>query len=180
MAALMPDDWPVVGLLALVGVLLLATAGVALTGVFGLFGADETDVATESAPVPTPGDTAGTATSDNTSQAFTLETRDVEHCGMLCRNVTSTVTNEQPTAARDVTVRTRLYAGNDTDGEVRWRGTERVGRIGPGETYVTTQRVELSMDGALAVRDADGWVTIHTTVETADQSVTVIQRREVT
>ena len=98
---------------------------------------------------------------------------------MLCRNVTSTVTNEQSTPARDVTISTRLYAGNDTDGEVRWRGTQRVGRIDPGETYVTTQRVELSMDAALAVRDADGRVTIRTTVETADQSVTITDRREV-
>jgi hypothetical protein len=171
----MAEDWPVVGLLAVVGLVLLATAGVALTGVFGLFGAGETGPPTESAPVPTP----ATAADGTASQSFTLDTREVDACGMLCRNVTSTVTNEQSTAARDVTIRTRLYAGNDTDGEVRWRGTERVDRIGAGETYVTTQRVELSMDAALAVRDADGWVTIRTTVETADQSVTITDRREV-
>src|SRR6056297_2687608 len=137
----MAEDWPVVTLLALVGVLLLATAGVALAGVFGLFGTDEPGAVTESAPVPTPTATtaAGTAT-----QPFALDTRGIENCGMLCRNVTSTVTNEQATAARDVTISTRLYAGNDTDGEVRWRGTERVSRIGPGETFVSTQRVELS------------------------------------
>jgi len=89
------------------------------------------------------------------------------------------VTNEQPTAARDVTIRTRLYAGNDTDGTVRWQATERVDYIGPGETHVATQRVELPLEDALAIREADGWVTIRTTVETADQSVTVTDRREV-
>lgn len=177
---LMADDWPVVGLLAAVGVLLLVTAGVALVGVAGLFGSGGTGVATESAPVPTPTATATPPAERSTSasQPFTLDTRDVETCGMLCRNVTSTVTNEQATAARYVIIRTRLYAGNDTD-EVRWRGVERVDSIGAGETYSTTQRVELSLEAALAVRDADGWVTIHTTVETADRSVTVIDRRDV-
>jgi len=175
----MADDRPVVALLAAVGVLLLLTAGVALTGVFGLFGAGETGAVTESPAVPTPSDTAATATRTAATQPFTLETREVESCGMLCRNVTSTVTNEQSTAARDVTIRTRLYAGNDTDSEVRWEGTERVDRIGPRETYVATQQVELPLEDALAIRDADGWVTIRTTVESANRTVTVTDRREV-
>jgi len=171
----MADDWPVAGLLVVVGVVLLVTAGVALTG---LFGGDGTGFPTESPAVPTPSDTLPEAgVSDG--QPFTLDTRAVENCGMLCRNVTSTVTNEQATAARDVTIDTRLYAGNDTDSEVRWRATERVDRIGAGETYVTTQRVELPLEDALAIRDADGWVTIRTTVETADQSVTITDRRDV-
>jgi hypothetical protein len=169
----MPDDWPVVGLLAAVGVLLLVTAGVALTGAVGFFGGGETDAVTESPTVPTPSDTPTTD-----GQPFTLDTRGVEACGMLCRNVTSTVTNEQSTVARDVTIHTRLYAGIDTEGEVRWEATERVDRLGPGETYSTTQRVELPLEDALAIRDADGWVTIRTTVESANQSVTVTDRRE--
>lgn len=176
----MSDDRPVVAVLAAVGVLLLITAGVALTGVFGLFGSGGAGVATESPAVPTPSDEAPSDTSTTASQPFTFETHEVTECGLLCRNVTSSVTNEQSTAARDVTVRTRLYAGNDTDGEVRWEGTERVARLDPGENYRTTQRVELSMDAALAIREADGWVTIRTTVETDDQSVTVTDRREVT
>jgi len=175
----MPEDWPVVALLAAVGVLLLVTAGVVLTGVFGLFGPGGEGVATESPAVPTASATPATETRGTPPQPFTLETRAVETCGMLCRNVTSTVTNEQPTVARDVTVRTRLYAGNDTDGEVRWVGTERMARLGPGETYQTTQRVELPLEAALAIREADGWVTIRTTVETADRSVTITDRRDV-
>ncbi|MFC6757084.1 MULTISPECIES: hypothetical protein [Haloarcula] len=176
----MPDDWPVVALLAAVGVLLLVTAGVVLTGVFGLFGSGGAGVATESPAVPTPSDGVPSDTATTASQPFTFETHEVAECGLLCRNVTSTVSNEQSTVARDVTVRTRLYAGNDTDGEVRWEATERVARLDPGETYQTTQRVELSMDAALAIREADGWVSIRTTVETAEQSVTVTDRREVT
>ncbi|WP_262179914.1 hypothetical protein [Haloarcula laminariae] len=176
----MADDWPVVGLLAVLGVLLVVTAGVALTGLFGLFGSGGTGTATESAAVPTPTETPPAERGTTAGEPFTLDTRRVDPCGMLCRNVTSTVTNEQSTVARDLTVRTRLYAGNDTDGEVRWRGTERVARLGPGETYTATQRVELQLDAALAVRDADGWVTIRTTVESADQSVTITDRRQVT
>ena len=175
----MTDDWPAVGLLAAVGVLLLVTAGVTLPGVFGLVGGGGAGVATES-PVPTPSD-AAPETRTNASQPFTLETRAVEHCGMLCRNVTSAVTNEQQsTAARDATIHTRLYVGNDTDGEVRWRRTERMGRIDAGETYQATRWVELSLEAALAIREAGGWVTIRTTVDSADQSVTVTERREVT
>jgi len=170
----MTDDWPVVGLLGAVGLLLLATAGLALFGVVGLFGAEEASAPTESPAVPTTSESRATD-----GGPFTLATREVESCGMLCRNVTSAVTNEQPTAARDVTIRTRLYAGNDTDGTVRWQATERVDYIGPGETHVATQRVELPLEDALAIREADGWVTIRTTVETADQSVTVTDRREV-
>jgi len=175
----MADDRPVVALLAAVGVLLLLTAGVALTGIFGLFDGGETGTGTESPTVPTANETTPTAVGAADTQPFTLDTRDVESCGMLCRNVTSTVTNEQATAARNVTIRTRLYAGNDTDSQVRWEGTERVDRIDPGETYVATQRVELPLEDALAIRDADGWVTIRTTVESATRTVTVTDRREV-
>jgi len=175
----MADDWPAVGLLAAVGVLLLVTAGVTLPGVFGPVGGGGAGVATESTPAHTPSD-AAPETRTNASQPFTLETRAVEHCGMLCRNVTSAVTNQQSTAARDATIHTRLYVGNDTDGEVRWRRTERMGRIDAGETYQATRRVELSLEAALAIREAGGWVTIRTTVDSADQSVTVTERREVT
>lgn len=176
----MADDRPVVALLAVVGALLLLTAGVALTGIFGLFDGGGTGTGTESPTVPTPNETTPAAAGAADTQPFTLDTREVESCGMLCRNVTSTVTNEQATAARNVTVRTRLYAGNDTDNQVRWEGTERVDRIGPGETYVTTQQVELLLNDALAIRDADGWVTIRTTVDSTDRSVTITDRREVT
>jgi len=175
----MADDWPVAGLLAVVGVLLLVTAGIALTGVFGFFGSDGTGVSTESG-TPTAVDMSTSKTGGTAGGLFTLETRDVETCGMLCRNVTSTVTNEQPTAARDVTIETRLYVGNDTDGSVRWTQVERIGYIGAGESYWATHRVELALEDALDIQDAGGWVTIRTTVESANRTVTVTERSEVT
>lgn len=175
----MADDWPVVGILVVVGLLLLVTAGVVVAGVVGFFGTSGSDVVTDSPSVPTTSGVESVETPTASSQPFALETRDVETCGMLCRNVTSTVTNDQSAGARDITITTRLYAGNDTDGEVRWQATERVGRLGPGETYRTIQGVELQLADALAIRDTGGWVTIDSTVETADQSVTVTDRREV-
>ena len=41
----------------------------------------------------------------------------IETCGETCRDVTTTPTNRQSTAASDVTVTTRIYAGNGTDGD---------------------------------------------------------------
>jgi hypothetical protein len=172
----MAEDWPVVGLLAAVGVLLLVTAGVALTGAFGLAGSDATSVAPATPSTPTDAPTEPRTTA---GPPFTLETRGVEECGVLCRNVTSTVTNEQSRAAHEVTIETRLYAGNDTDGQVRWERFEPVGRIDAGGSYRATRRVELPLEDALAIREADGWVTIRTTVDSAGQSVTVTDRQDV-
>lgn len=166
--------------LALLGalcLLLLASAGVALTDAFGIVGTDST-----AAPAtPTAGsDAAAAGTVTSVRPAFSLTTRDIEECGMLCRNVTSTLTNEQETAARNVTIRTRLYAGNDTDSAVRWRRAERVGTLDAGENYTVTREIALSLDTALAIRDANGWVTIRTTVTSDDRTVTVTDRRQVT
>jgi len=169
----MATDWPAIGVLGAVTVLLVATVGLGLTGVFGTIGSGSSGAGTETA-------SQQRSTELIDGPPFRLATREVTRCGRLCRNVTSTVTNEQPTAARDVRIRTRLYAGNDTDGEVRWRRVEDVGRLAPGETYRATRQVELSLDGALAVREADGWVSIRTTVESADQRVSATDRRQVT
>lgn len=160
----------VVAVLGVVTLLLVVTAGAALTGVFGIVGTD--------GAAGTAGDRPVTETSGELP--FDLAIQSVEACGTLCRNVTSTVTNEQSVTAENVTVRTRLYAGNDTDGEVRWRGVEQVGTLEPGATRTVTRRVSLSLDAALAIRDAGGWVTIRTTVESDDATVTVIDRRDVT
>jgi hypothetical protein len=103
----------------------------------------------------------------------------VEQCGQTCRDVTSTLTNAQDTDAADVTVHTRIFVGQGTDGDVVWRGTEDVGALGAGESYTTTRQVELSFADALAVQNADGWITVQTTVETADRTVTFADERQV-
>jgi len=109
--------------------------------------------------------------------AFTVD--EIESCGRTCRDVTSTLTNRQDRTAEDVAVTTRIYAGNDTDGEPVWSGTEPVGTLDAGDAYTATRRVELSYRDGFAVQRAGGWITVRTTVTTADRTVTLTDRRNV-
>jgi hypothetical protein len=56
--------------------------------------------------------------------------------------------------------------------EIVWEGTEDVGAMDPGTSYTTTERVELSLRDARKVDQNDGWITILTTVESDDTTVT--------
>jgi hypothetical protein len=120
---------------------------------------------------------APTSTSTATPPfAFTVDS--IEECGTTCREATSTLTNRQGEAASDVAVTTHIYAGNGTDGDVVWEGSEQVGRLDAGESYTATRRVELSYGEAFKVQN-EGWVTVETTVRTADRTLTFSDRRQV-
>jgi len=126
----------------------------------------------------------GSATDGDTDAAasgspFTLTVDRIENCGNTCRDVTTTLTNEQSTAAENVTVYTRIFAGNGTDGDVVWQGVEAVGRLDAGESVTATERIELSYTDGLTVRQHDGWVTIQTTIQSDGETVTVTKRRQV-
>jgi hypothetical protein len=110
---------------------------------------------------------------------FVISTDSIEECGWTCRDVTSALTNHQATTAENVTVTTDLYAGNETDGDTLWEGSEAIGTIGEGESYTTTTRINLGYIDAFAVKQADGWISIETTVRTADQTVTFSEQRQV-
>jgi len=139
----------------------------------------------ESFPTETPAEAEPESESGETTAAaepgpafaFTIDR--IEECGRTCRDVTSTLENDGDTAASDVTVYTRIYAGNGTDGDVIWEGRERVGELGAGESYTTTERVELSLADAVAVENEDGWITVQTTIESDEKTVTDTQRRQV-
>lgn len=120
--------------------------------------------------------TAGGASTETPPFVFSIDT--IEECDQTCRDVTSTLTNTQDTTAENVTVYTRIFVGQGTDGDVVWRGSEPVGTLPAGDSYVTTRQVELSFSDALAVRD-NGWITIQTTVETEDRTVTFTDERQV-
>jgi len=62
-----------------------------------------------------------------------------------------------------------------------WEGRERVGSLGAGESYTSTERVDLSLADAVAVEGAGGWITVRTTMQSAEEpvTVTVTQRRQV-
>jgi hypothetical protein len=118
----------------------------------------------------------GSASDGDPTFAFAVE--GIERCGRTCRDVTSTLTAESASAS-SVTVTTRIYAGNGTDGEGVWRGRERVGELAAGGSYTATTRVDLSLADALAVEGAGGWVTVRTTVRSTETTTTFTRRREV-
>lgn len=122
------------------------------------------------------------ATGDDASAGppfrFRIET--IERCGRTCRDVTATLVNGQDQGASDLVVETAIYAGNDTnDGDRVWRDSERVGSLAADAEHTSTRRVDLGWGGGLAVKRAGGWITVETTVETAERSVTLERQREV-
>lgn len=122
------------------------------------------------------GDTSSTTTAE---QPFTLTVDSIEECGETCRDVTTTLTNEQSSTASNVTVYTRIYAGNGTDGDVVWEGTESVGAMDAGESGTDTTRVELSLRDGYAIQSADGWITVQTTVQSENETMTTTEQRQV-
>ena len=180
---------PIVVLALLVAVV----AGAVVVGDDVLPGSDETEGGEFPTATTTPQETAqtdedgGSAESTESTAAaastptapFGFVIENIEECGTTCRDVTTTLTNQQDTTAEDITVYSRIFAGQGTDGEEVWRGQESVGTLEASESYTTTRQVELSYSEAYAVRNEDGWITIQTTVETADQTVTFTEQRQV-
>lgn len=119
------------------------------------------------------------APDETTLPPFAFSIDAVEPCGWTCRDVTSTMTNQQGTAARDVTVFARISVGEAEGGNVVWEGTETVGTLEAGESYTVTRRVQLSYGEGFDVQRHGGWVTVQTTVRTADRTVTVTEQRQV-
>jgi len=176
---------------ALLGVflLLLSGGGAAYVTGTGPFQADSsgddisefptgtTEVAETDA---TGGDSDPAAGGAASSPPFDFSVGSIKECGRTCRDVTSTLTNQQNSTAERITVYTRIYAGNSTDGDAVWEGSEEVGTLDADESYTTTRRVDLSFRDAYAIEQADGWITVRTTIETADQTVTLSEQRDVT
>jgi hypothetical protein len=111
---------------------------------------------------------------------FSFDVKNIEKCGDTCRDVTVTLNNNQDEEASDVTVYTRIFAGNGTaEGDRVWQGKQEVGTMGPESSFTGTKRVQLSYREGYAIQQADGWITIQTTVQTADTTVTFTERRDV-
>jgi len=117
--------------------------------------------------------------SEDAPYEFTIDR--TENCGASCREVTTTLTNNQDDAVSDVTITTTLYAGENTteSDALVWEGREEVGTLDIGESDTTTNRVDLSLNAASQLSESGGWVTIRTTVESDDQTVTFRTSREV-
>ncbi|MFW5919811.1 MAG: hypothetical protein ACOCSF_06415 [Halanaeroarchaeum sp.] len=118
------------------------------------------------------GSTETTATDEGDPFTFTID--NIEECGQTCRDVTATLDNNQNETATNVTVYIRIFAGeNNTDTEdVVWEGTEEVGTMEAGTSHTTTERVELSLQEGRKIDQENGWITMLTTVESDDRTVT--------
>ncbi|MFW6321482.1 MAG: hypothetical protein ACOC0Z_06480 [Halohasta sp.] len=127
------------------------------------------------------GSTGPTYDHDSEEAPFAFSIDRIQECGAACREVTTTLTNSRDGTASDVTVTTALYAGENTtdDGARLWEGSEDVGTLDPDDSETTTRRVDLSIDEASRLSEAGGWVTIETTVESDERTVTFRDSREV-
>lgn len=176
-----------VGAVAVLGVAIAMSAGI------GPFADDDGSVGDFPTATETPsagdgggggggGDGSGDGgDAEETPQApFATRIDSIESCGETCRDVTATLINQQDREATGVTVYTRIHEGNGTDGDVVWEGSHEVGTLGPGESDTETQRVELGYFDALAIQQNGGWITVVTTIETDQQTLTYQERRDVT
>ena len=129
---------------------------------------------------PSDGGDSESTTSGGT-EPFTFTVDDTERCGTTCRDVTATLNNERNETATGVTTYIRIFAGEsntDTD-DVVWEGTVDVGTLEADSSFTTTERVKLSLRGAGKVNQNDGWITIQTTVESDDRTVTFRESEKV-
>lgn len=172
-------------------VVIVAAGGAFALGLGPFGGASDGEVTPTPAATATPTATAtpaptdaGDAQSDEETAEnlppFTFEIVDMEECGTTCRDVTVTLHNNQEQSASDVSVTTRIYAGKSTDeNDQIWRGDEEIGDMEAGDSETRTQRVELSTSEAFEVQRNDGWITIHTTVESRENTFTFEDERNV-
>lgn len=166
-----------------IGLAVVALFGVGAAAFYTGFGpapGDGSDGSVSEFPTATPSPSDGGGGS--ASPPFTFTVDDVEECGSTCRDVTVTLTNQQDTAATGVTVYTRIHAGRDNTAEedVVWENQREVGRLAADGARTTSERVELSFQDGMAIQQNDGWITIVTTVETDERTVTFTDTEQVT
>ncbi len=147
----------------------------------GIDGEFPTETTTTDEEAATGEETANdTTTTDDApaAPAFAVSVTSVEDCGTTCRKVTVALANDGGDAT-NVTVYSRIFVGQGTDGDVVWADTEAVGSLEVGDTHTTTKRVELSYSEGYDVRQADGWVTIQTTIVSDEKTATFTEQRQV-
>ena len=161
----------------------LAAAGFAVFAGVGPAPGGGADATGGEAPAtePTTSGGSGGGGGSGDSEPFSFGVDEVEPCGRTCRDVTATLYNERAEPASDVTAHIRIYAGEDaTDpDDVVWEETIDVGTLDANASTTTTERIDLSLRGALAVERRDGWITIRTTVESAEATATFRESRQV-
>ncbi len=111
---------------------------------------------------------------------FAFEVESVNECGETCREVNVALHRTADEDAQGTVVHTWIYAGETTDRDaVVWADNRQVGEIEAGGVVRSTDEVDLSVQQANNVREADGVVTIETTVESGQETVRFVDREDV-
>lgn len=121
-------------------------------------------------------DAKSTATATSSGgEPFEFRVGEIDDCGRTCRDVTAALENVGEQRAENVVVEIEISTG----GDVIWADTVEVGTLDPGETFRTTERVEIGYGDALAVESNDGWIEIETVVRYDGGSQTFTDERQV-
>jgi len=106
---------------------------------------------------------------------FTLTTEDVSICGLTCREVTVTLSNQRNETLRNITVESDITA----DGEVIAQRQTEVERLRPNESVTRTVRVTVGFGELQQIRRNDGTITIETQVASDRYNQTFTSERTV-
>ena len=115
------------------------------------------------------------ASANEPDVTFVLGPYRLSACGATCREVTATLTNTGDADATDVRVTVTLAAGD----ERLWETEESIGTLEAGGSVTQTERVDLGLGAALAVRANDGRVTVTTLVESAQRTDEIVREMEI-
>ncbi|MEA1932247.1 MAG: hypothetical protein U9O06_11965 [Euryarchaeota archaeon] len=158
----------------LVAVLVVGGLGAAISSDIGPTPGSEPSFGSNTEALPSETDDEAAA-----AEPFAFAVEGIDDCGETCRDVTATVENSQDEPAESVTVSTSIFAGENSTEELVWEGTEAVGTLDGGDSTTTTKRVDLSLSEAYAIDETDGWITIVTTIDSEEETVTVRESRQV-
>lgn len=184
------DGTQILALVAVVGLLCLGVVAVLGVGPFDQPSgqADATRTTTTGTPTPAEEDASGDGSGGSgggeasnaeegtpSGVAFRFSVQRIEECGTRCRDVTAQVSNAGGTAAENVVVESRIYAGDDQI----WSNEASLGRVESAESNVQTRRVEIGYLDAAKIQRNDGYIRIETTVTWDGGSTTFSERRKV-
>lgn len=169
-----------VAAIGMVVLLVVLSGAVITTGLLGPFEGesgvsdpDTTDGPTDTGTVYEGNDGGSTGGEDADSPPFSFDVIDITECGQTCRDVTVTLSNTQTETATGVIVYTRIFAGNSTDDDdMVWDGIEEVGTLKANDAVTRTTRVKLGLRDSYRIKRNNGWVTVLTTVESDDITIT--------
>jgi len=134
-------------LIAGVAVILLSVGGAITSGFVPEEGSDSEE------PV-----TATSTEEHDSDYPLAFEIEGSTECGLTCRRVNTTVTNQGDETLTDVRLEHELYT-RDGDGnadEVAWDGSATVGAVEAGETAISRVEVEVDIDDGAAIKDRGG------------------------